>query len=271
MLNLSKSSIARRVLVTAVVSMVAIGCGSNSFRSNPEETKLEAQEEAAHWSYEGSTGPSYWGSLDPKFAACADGSAQTPIDIKDPVATDLADLEFAYAKSEAEIFNNGHTIQANASQGSTMTIDGQSYELLQIHFHAPSEHTIGGRSFPAEVHFVHATSDGDLAVVGVMLAGGGAKNTAWSTFVNGLSTKEGSKHHATIDWLSMYPNNHQTIRYAGSLTTPPCTEGVRWFLMTSPVEISDAQLNAFRAAYEGNNRPIEPLDGRTLRIDSTND
>lgn len=255
---------ALRVACLAVVAVFAIGCSSESSTSSNSSVKSET-----HWSYEGADGPANWGSLNPMFATCADGSSQTPIDIVNPVPSDLPDPVFAYVPSGATIVNNGHTIQADALPGSTMTVDGKSYSLLQFHFYAPSEHTIAGKSYPAEVHFVHKADDGTLAVVGVMLTGGGTDNPAWASFVGGLSTMEGTPTSEQIDWAGLYPTDRQTIRYAGSLTTPPCTEGVNWLLMTTSVQLSDAQIGAFRAAYSGNNRPIEPLNGREVGIDTS--
>jgi len=263
---------ARRTAAVASVAffvVVAGSCGAKTSKLSDADAKLETTEEVAHWSYEGADGPANWGSLDPSFTACADGSAQTPIDILNPVPTDLPDPLFNYVPGKAEITNNGHTIHVGATPGSSMVVNGKTYQFLQAHFHAPSEHTIAGKSYPAEVHFVHKADDGSLAVVGVMLTVGGADNPAWSSFVKGLPTQVGETKTATFDWLSMYPADHQTIRYDGSLTTPPCSEGVSWLVMSTPVEISDAQLKDFEAAYNGNNRPIEPLNGRSLQIDST--
>lgn len=257
------------VLALSVFSIVAVSCGGDGFRRSPSVDAMAAAEDVAHWSYEGSTGPDFWGSLDPSFVTCADGSAQTPINIVSPTLTDLPDIQFAYQSGQAEIENNGHTIQANALEGSSITVNGKTYELLQAHFHAPSEHTVNGKSYPAEVHFVHRADDGTLAVIGVLLEVGGADNHAWSPYVNGLPTKEGATTKQQFDWLAMLPTNHQTIRYNGSLTTPPCSEGVSWLLMSTPVSISEWQLKDFQEAYNGNNRPIEPLNGRTVQIDST--
>jgi len=257
------------VAAVALLTVAAIGCGANDSKNSDAHARTDGTAEVAHWSYEGADGPANWGSLDPSFTACADGSAQTPIDIVNPIATDLPDPVFTYSPGTGEITNNGHTIQVNAAPGNSMMVNGKTYQFLQAHFHAPSEHTIAGKSYPAEVHFVHKADDGSLAVVGVMLTVGGADNPAWSSFVKGLPTQVGETKTATFDWLSMYPADHQTIRYDGSLTTPPCSEGVSWLVMSTPVEISDAQLKDFEAAYNGNNRPIEPLNGRSIQIDST--
>lgn len=248
----------------AALPLVA-ACGDND-SSSASSTTAHAH---AHWTYEGEEGPEHWAELDEDYALCADGSAQTPIDIVDPVSKDLADPEFSYTVNSATVINNGHTVQANAGEGNTLTVDGATYPFAQIHFHAPSEHTINGEQAAAEVHFVHKTADGAIAVVGVMIQEGPTDNTAWDAFVGALDVKEGEERTAEIDWLSMLPESHLTIRYQGSLTTPPCTEGVSWFLMSQPVELSAEQIAAFTAAYEGNNRPVQPLNGREVDVDAS--
>ena len=235
----------------------------------PETTAAEAGHgEAPHWTYEGEEGPENWGELSEEYVLCADGSAQTPIDVVAAVPTDLVDPSFAYTAGEATVVNNGHTIQANAGEGNTVTVDGAAFPLKQIHFHAPSEHTIDGQSFDAEVHFVHKTDDGVITVVGVMIVEG-AENAAWQPYIDGMTVAEDAEQATTIDWAAMLPAARMTYRYQGSLTTPPCTEGVNWLLMENPVELSAAQISAMTGAYEGNNRPVQPLNGRDLLIDSS--
>lgn len=223
-----------------------------------------------HWEYEGEDGPEYWGNLAPEYAACADGSAQTPIDVTGAVETDLTDPVFDYAVKTATVVNNGHTVQANAAEGNTLDVSGAVSPLKQIHFHAPSEHTIDGQAAAAEVHFVHKTDAGVITVVGVMIVEGAMANTAWQPYIDALTTAEGAETPTELDWAAMLPASHTTYRYTGSLTTPPCTEGVNWLLMTQPVELSADQIAAFTAAYEGNSRPVQPLNGRELELDSTN-
>lgn len=226
--------------------------------------------ELPHWTYEGEEGPENWGALAPEYAACADGSAQTPIDVTGAVEVDLADPVFDYAALAATVVNNGHTIQANASEGNTVTVDGAVSPLKQIHFHAPSEHTIDGVSAAAEVHFVHKTDDDVITVVGVMIVEGTEANAAWQPYVDALTTAEGAETAVELDWAAMLPGARTTFRYTGSLTTPPCTEGVNWLLMSEPVALSADQIAAFVAAYEGNNRPVQPLNDRELELDATN-
>lgn len=244
-----------RIVIAAMALSLLAACGGGD--SSP-----------AHWSYEGEEGPEHWAELDPAYAACADGTAQTPIDVVGPTPVDLVDPELAYEAGEAEVVNTGHTIQANAASGSTLTVDGAEYPLAQMHFHAPSEHAVDGAHAPVEAHFVHKTEDDEIAVVGVVLTAGDAPNEAWQPFVEALTVEGEDAVETQLDWEAMLPDDRTTIRYEGSLTTPPCTEGVRWLLMQEPVPLGADQLAAFESAYSENNRPLQPLNGRTVEVDA---
>ena len=212
-------------------------------------------------------GPANWGKLDPAYTLCSDGSAQTPIDIVNPVKKDIVDPVFGYQKGAVGIVNNGHTIQAVAAAGNTITLDGQVFTLAQMHFHAPSEHAINGKKSAIEAHFVHKNSAGKLAVVGVMIDEGSSDNAAWEPFVQSLTTVKGTDGTATLDWGQLLPTSTLTYQYTGSLTTPPCSEGVHWVLMQTPVQLSARQIAAFTAAYNGNDRPIQPVGNREVDVD----
>ena len=236
------------------------------------DTKHEGTEDGhaagpAHWSYEGEAGPNHWADLDPTYAACADGSIQTPVDIKDTVEADLPDPVISYMVGRAKIENNGHTVQATASAGNVLSIDGVEYPFVHIHFHAQSEHTINGKHFDAEVHFVHKREDGKIAVIAVMLEKGASTNKAWTPYIDGLTVLEGSSTEVNIDWNAMLPMKKDTFRYKGSLTTPPCTEGVSWVLMQNPVQLSAAQIEAFQKAYDHNYRPVQAIGSRVIQAD----
>lgn len=227
----------------------------------------------AAWTYTGSTGPSHWGSLDAAYVKCADGSAQTPIDIVKPRRTPLKNLKFNYPATEAGVFNNGHTVEAEPLGGTVpfVTIDGTRYKFLQFHFHAPSEHEINGMHYPVEIHFVHKSDNGTLAVVGVFVRSG-AYNAAWQPFISNMLQATSDPEATTVtdfEWAKLLPSNPLTIRYAGSLTTPPCSEGVKWNLFAAPITMSQTQINTFLEAYSGNNRPVQPLNGRKVVIDNT--
>ncbi|MFH1523468.1 MAG: carbonic anhydrase family protein [Chloroflexota bacterium] len=223
-----------------------------------------------HWTYEGEEGPAHWGDLSPDYAVCSTGKSQSPIDISNPVPQDVANIVFHYQPSKVNIFNNGHTIQVNYDAGSYLELDGIRYDLLQFHFHAPSEHVINGKLADAEMHLVHKSADGSLAVVGVLI-NVGADNPAFKTTWDNLPTEIGPVQQLSVELnaADMLPVVQETYSYSGSLTTPPCTEGVKWNVMVEPIEISEAQLATFTHIFEGNNRPVQPLDGRTLIEDIT--
>jgi carbonic anhydrase len=177
---------------------------------------------------------------------------------------------FHYQPSKVNIINNGHTIQVNYDPGSYIEIDGVRYDLQQFHFHAPSEHTINGKLAEAELHLVHKSADGKLAVVGILIEVG-AENPAFKSTWDNLPVAKGPVQQLSmeVNAAAMLPAVQETYRYEGSLTTPPCTEGVKWNVMVEPIEMSEAQLAAFTHIFEGNNRPVQPLEGRTLIEDNT--
>jgi len=254
-----------RRLVTAsvlVFTVLAVGCSDDV----PAVTKGS---EAPHWEYEGEHGPETWGELTTDYAACSQGLAQSPIDLGSALAADLPALEIAYGANPVSIADNGHTVQATVTGGDNgITVDGTDFTLLQMHFHAPSEHTIDGQFAPAEVHFVHKSQAGELAVIGVMLVEGVDRHEAWATFTEAAGAGEGAAVDATLNWPALLPGDVTSLRYAGSLTTPPCTEGVRWMVMDTPVAVSVEQIEALAAAHEGNHRPVQSLNGRDVLTDA---
>ncbi|MCY3915869.1 MAG: carbonic anhydrase family protein, partial [Chloroflexi bacterium] len=206
-----------------------------------------------HWGYSGDAGPAYWGELSPDYVLCADGSAQSPIDVRDASALDLVDIDFRYGESANNIFNNGHTIQVNVDGGSAIVYNGITYNLLQFHFHSPSEHTIDGMPAPLEIHFVHQDPNyGNLAVVGIMLTEGDSKNEAYAAVFDHLPAQVGAPEAAgePIALAALLPEARTFYTYQGSLTTPPCSEIARWLLLDSPVELSAEQIAAFRGIYD---------------------
>jgi carbonic anhydrase len=227
--------------------------------------------EPPHWTYEGAEGPEHWGELDEAFALCGIGKSQSPIDVTNASVEDLANLSFHYQPSEVNILNNGHTVQVNYDSGSYMELDGVRYDVLQFHHHAPSEHALNGKLYAAEFHIVHKNADGGLAVVGILVEEG-AENPAFAAYINNLPVEKSDVKDAgvTIDVADFLPTIQTTYRYSGSLTTPPCSEGVKWNLLTTPIEMSAAQLTALENLFEhGNNRPVQPLLDRTLVEDNT--
>ncbi len=226
------------------------------------------------WHYEGAEGPERWATLSPKFAACGEGRAQSPIDIANTVAATEAlalktnlmpgALRIAHHEHMADGINNGHTIQINYQGGDTLTVGSDSYELAQYHFHNESEHTVKGKHFPMEMHLVHKSAGGKLAVIGVFIEEG-AHNAAFDPIWNNLPKQKGVEtHYPSVDVDKLLPTSRASYRYDGSLTTPPCTEGVRWIVMTSPIQLSAEQIKAFTAIIHDNNRPTQPLNGRPV-------
>ena len=217
----------------------------------------------AHWSYEGAGGPDKWGDLDPANRFCSAGSQQSPLDIGQTVRAQLAPLRIAWGKRPDTIVNNGHTIQVNFADNSTLTATGGGYKLVQFHFHRPSEHLIGGKSFPMEVHFVHANTSGGLAVVGVLMATG-RPNRVFNKIVSTMPDKEGPpvKADSAIDPNGLLPPRRGYYRYSGSLTTPPCSETVDWHLLTDPIQVAEADVARFAKLYPMNARPAQKIDRR---------
>jgi carbonic anhydrase len=228
-----------------------------------------AADEHHHWGYSGEAAPAKWGSLDPAFAACATGKAQSPVDVSSSAPGKAQPVAVAYRAGAAGIVNNGHTVQVDYKPGSTVTVDGRAYELKQFHFHAPSENRIDGKTFPLEGHLVHADAQGKLAVVAVMFAEGAA-NPALASLWKNLPAHEGEKQAvaASFDASALLPVERSYFRFAGSLTTPPCSEGVTWLVMRTPVTASAAQVAAFtKAVGFANNRPVQPLNGRKVVLE----
>ena len=235
------------------------------------------------WGYEGVIGPAFWGVLDESFALCGVGQTQSPIDIdtSSAVSANLPDISLDYHETEVVIFNNSHTIEVEYETGSFLNFNGSLYELLQFHFHAPSEHTINGESFPMEVHFVHLcgrcffrSESGSISVLGAMIREG-AENEQFATFWDSLPTEVDVEFDlgVHINAADIIPADLSAYRYAGSLTTPACTEGVNWFVLEEPIEMSAAQIEQFRSALAAsccpfNNRPVQPLNGREIQVDS---
>lgn len=219
-----------------------------------------------HWTYDGEGGPENWAKLDPKNSLCAGGQRQSPIDIRDGIRVDLEPIRFDYRPSNFRIVDNGHTVQVVAGEGS-ITITGKTYELVQFHFHKPSEEKINGRGFDMVAHLVHRSDDGKLAVVAVLLEKGG-ENPFVQTLWNNLPLErhmEVSPPTATIDLNAFLPANRNYYTYMGSLTTPPCSEGVLWLVLRQPVSVSPEQVSIFSRLYRNNARPIQPAWGRLVK------
>lgn len=253
-----------------LVGLFFLGAGCAPSAAPHPAPAAAAAEERVHWSYGGETGPEAWGRLSPDFALCETGTEQSPVNLANATAAELPDLRFDYQEVPREVVNTGHTLQVNYPPGSTMTVGGATYQLLQFHFHTPAEHRLRGRELPMEVHFVHRGPGGNLAVVGVLVEPG-AENRAVQPLWSHLPARAGEERNVSsvrIDPERLLPEDRQTYRYAGSLTTPPCTEGVRWFVFDEPIRMSPAQIEAVRSIIGTTNRPVQPLGGRTLLLDT---
>jgi len=224
-----------------------------------------AADHAPHWGYGGEHGPEHWGDMEAGFATCKLGKEQSPIDIRNASHGELPALEFGYTKSGAEVVNNGHTIQVNLVDGGALTLEGVPYKLVQFHFHAPSENEVDGKAYSMELHLVHQSAEGHLAVVAVLLTEGKANAALGPVFANLPPTEGGRKPlGAGFNAAGLLPAARGYYKYFGSLTTPPCTEGVRWQVLKQPVEVSKDQVSAFHKLYKTNARPVQPLNGRTV-------
>lgn len=241
--------------------------------------------ETAHWSYSGHDGSESWVALSADNFACS-AKNQSPINLTGFIKADLDPIKFDYAQGTNEIVNNGHTIQLNYQKGSNIEVDGQIFNLLQVHFHAPSENHIKGQPYPLEAHFVHANEGGDLAVIAVMYKQGlpnqrlkieldkthgkmirtaASPNKILKQIWSVMPTQTGEKYALTemINLDAILPQNKDHYRFNGSLTTPPCSEGVRWLVMTDAVTVSKEQIEDFSdVLYESNNRPLQAINSR---------
>ena len=274
--------ITKLLIIIMCVLMCITGCGkTRNVASHTEKMK---------WGYEAENGPDVWAQLNPEYILCAEGMHQSPIDLVNPTLAELPPIPHDYSPTSMNIRNTGHTIEVVCPEGNWIEVDGTRYELLQFHFHAPSEHTVAGKPFDMEAHFVHKSEDGTLAVVGLLIESGRHKD-AFDPIWSHLPTVPGETQRIEnvtedgsliVDPRLMFAPNDQVedmapsrfgdyYRYDGSLTTPPCSESVKWIMLTTPIEMSEAQIAAFKAIFNGNNRPVQPLNGRKLLVNSTGD
>ncbi len=230
---------------------------------------LIAEQAAPHWSYEGEDGPAHWGQLADEYLMCSQGSNQSPVDLVADVHAELPVLEFEYfSQSLIDEVNNGHTIQQNVKPGSFLRIPvrGLSVELKQFHFHSPSEHTIDGESFAMELHFVHVDENGAILVVGVMIDEGEEHpvlKKMWSFMPENAG--DTNKQPIRIEETNLLPPTREYFSYSGSLTTPPCSEGVKWIVLKTPIEASAEQIAIFQKRVGPiTNRPVQPYNARLI-------
>ena len=224
------------------------------------------QYHGTHWSYEGETGPANWGKINADWAKCGTGNRQSPIDLRDGMKVDLEQIVFDYKPSSFNVTDNGHTIQVTVGGGNFITIQNRAYELMQFHFHRPSEERINGKGFEMVVHLVHKDPEGKLAVLAVMLERGKGHNmiqTVWNNMP--LEKHDTVSPSIVLDVNELLPQRRDYFTFMGSLTTPPCSEGVLWLVMKEPMQASPAQMALFSRLYPLNARPIQASSGRVIK------
>lgn len=235
--------------------------GKSSAKSHATE-----KHEKGHWGYSGHSGPAHWAELDPAFAACGIGRQQSPINIETAFTQSLDQLQIHYRPGKLAVTNNGHTIQHPVDPGSFLEIGPERYELLQFHFHAPSEEAIGGKRYAMDIHLVHKNPAGKLAVLTVLIEQGKNDHPAfkelWKSLPPADETRIFEKKHYSA--ASVLPANLSYWTFMGSLTTPPCSEGVRWLVLRTPIQLSKKQIDSFKRLYPMNARPIQPLNERAV-------
>lgn len=253
-------------VASLALGLAAFGCGGDS-----DDQPAVPDPAHAAWGYSAADGPSKWASLDPEYKICDSGKRQSPIDITGAAPSGTADAtEVDYGPEKVAVENNGHAIEVNVEdpEGS-VTVNSTRYEIERFHFHTPSEETINGRRFDASIHLVNTGPEGKTAVIGVLVEEG-ASNPAMEQVVPLIPGAEGEENEAPgqIDPSKLLPDSDTAFEYQGSLTTPPCSEGLEWIVYKQPVTMSADQLDALRAAYEGNVRPIQPANGRPISVGS---
>lgn len=219
-----------------------------------------------HWGYEGEGSPANWAKLRPEFATCASGRRQSPIDIREGIRVDLEPIKFDYRPTHFRIIDNGYTVQVNVGEGSTISVMGRTYHLLQFHFHRPSEERINGKSFDMVIHFMHRDDQGRIAMIAVLLEKGAEHpliQTLWNNMP--LEVNQDVVPAVAIDLNGLLPENRGYYTYMGSLTTPPCTEDVLWMVFKQPMPVSAEQINIFSRLYRNNARPIQSSNNRLVK------
>ncbi len=223
-------------------------------------------EPIATWRYAGDTGPAHWASLSAEFVACSQGKNQSPVDLAGMIDGSLPPMSLDYRPGGVRVINNGHTIQVDYAPGSTLALAGHRWTLRQFHFHAPSEHQLRGHAYPMEGHFVHADEDGNLAVVAVFYELGNT-HPGLAEVWRFMPHWGGASYELldVVDARELLPQQLDYYRFNGSLTTPPCTEGVTWLVNKQRLTLSDDQLRKFQAAiHHPNNRPLQPINARVI-------
>lgn len=224
-----------------------------------------SREAPAAWAYEGASGPQAWGALQPEFSLCANGQRQSPIDIQGGLAVDLEPVHFDYRASRFAVVDNGHTVQVNVAAGNAIELGGKRFELQQFHFHRPAGERIDGRAFEMSLHLVHKDEQGRLAVVALLFERGPAQPVVQQVWNNlPLERHQETAARVALDLQGLLPTDRRYYTYMGSLTTPPCSEGVQWVVMRHPVTLAPEQIDLFARIYPMNARPLQAANGRRI-------
>ena len=266
-----------RCLVVSALTCLAGGCQRSAAEVQLPPARATAQAaQPVHWSYQGAEGPSAWAALSPQYRVCGEGTAQSPIDLTGSQVRDVGGWKFDYGTTSlrvalhehvTDILDNGHTLQVSIDVGSKLTTPRASYELKQFHFHTPSEHTVDGKSYPAEAHFLHQSAEGAMAVVAVFFEEG-SENQNLGKLLAHVPARGQAIHLAdtAVDLDLHVPTDNDAFEYMGSLTTPPCTEQVEWLLFRHPIGASPEQLAELARHMAPNNRPVQARHGRAVRL-----
>ncbi len=219
---------------------------------------------SSHWSYYGETGPVHWSELNPEYSLCNNGHEQSPVDINKTIKSKLDRIKFEYKPTTINLINNGHTIEQNYTNGSSVIISGKKYNLVQFHFHTPSEHLANGKHYDMELHLVHKNDKGELAVVGIFFQIGKFNKTLQKLIDNFPKTENEPVINKSITFNAdeFLPSNQTYYHYFGSLTTPPCSENINWNIFKTPVQASSMQINKFKSLMGNNSRSVQKLNDR---------
>ncbi len=275
--NKRRSSMKHLLIVISLLTLI-VSCSSKNKKKSATLPGTKAQQKApkkmlspkspnkltTHWSYEGLFGPELWGNLSPEYAACKNGKSQSPINLIWRKPNEKRTLQFKYMDEPLTTSDTGHSVKVHFASQQLASISSSIYSLQQLHFHSPSEHTISGKHYPAEIHFVHKNSSGAIAVIAVMISQGNS-NPHLDTILKSIPSQK-NKINSTKLKLNpgqLLPPIMTHYSYKGSLTTPPCTEGVLWSILNTPITASAQQIKKLKSFYKTNNRPVQRLHGRT--------
>ncbi len=259
-----------KVAVAACVKEIAGEMRVRGGECPAEKEKDHSDHAAPHWSYSGDTGESHWGDLHEEWEACAVGREQSPVDLSKATSAIVEGPEVRYNATAGEASDNGHTLKIAFELGSSIEVRGALYRLVELHYHARSEHTLDGKPYPLELHFVHKSFNGDVAVIGVLVEEGASANEKWQPLIAGLASAPrggGPAEVAKLQLQTLIEGEPRVYRYSGSLTTPPCSEGVVWSVLADPVQLSAKQIRTLTKRYDANARSVQPLGERQLLIE----